>query len=120
VAKADSKSIGDYVVGLFELPLLSLLKDPLEPVLDIIAENAVAAAAAALALLAIPLAIVYSFIPKVLSLRLQVAGCTVYTPFKRSAIKRRIAFKRSATSATQLLFHMQIVTLKRRIAVSRA
>jgi len=40
--------------------------------------------------------------------------------FKRSAIKRRIANKRSATSATQLLFPIQIVMFKRRIAVSGA
>jgi len=32
--------------------------------------------------------------------------------------KRRIAIKRSATSATQLLFPLQIVIFKRRIAVS--
>jgi len=36
--------------------------------------------------------------------------------FKRSAIKRRNAFMRSAKSATQLLFFMQIVTFKWRIA----
>jgi len=40
--------------------------------------------------------------------------------FKRSAMKRRIAFQRSATSATQLLFPIQLVMLKRRIAVSGA
>jgi len=44
---------------------------------------------------------------------------TVYTP-KRSAIKQRIAIKRSATSATQLLFPLQIVMFKRRTAVSGA
>jgi len=40
--------------------------------------------------------------------------------FKRSAIKRRIAIKRSATLGTQLLFPIQIVMFERRIAVSGA
>jgi len=40
--------------------------------------------------------------------------------FKRSAIERSIAIKRSTTSATQLLFPIQIVMFKRRITVSGA
>ena len=64
-AKADAKTIGDRVVSLFDLPLLSLLKDPLEPVLDIVADSAVAASAFAVLLLALPLSILYLLVPKV-------------------------------------------------------
>ena len=64
-AKADTKTIGDHVVSLFDLPLLALLKDPLEPVLDIVADSAVAASAFAVLLLALPLSILYLLVPKV-------------------------------------------------------
>jgi calnexin len=60
----SSKGVSDYVLALFDLPGLSLLKGPLEPLLDIVEDNAIVASATALGLLALPLFVLYSLLPK--------------------------------------------------------
>lgn len=61
-ATSDGKTLGDYVVSIFEIPPLSFLQGPLEPLLDTIRDNTIVAAAVALGLATIPLFILSSLL----------------------------------------------------------
>ena len=61
-ATSDGKTIGDYVVSIFEIPPFSFLQGPLEPLLDTIRDNTIVASAVALGLASIPLFILSSLL----------------------------------------------------------
>ena len=64
-AESGERSFGDKLVSIFDLPLLSFLQGPLEPVLDVIRDSTFVAGAFALGLASIPLFILSSVLSKV-------------------------------------------------------
>ena len=58
----QSRSIGDWVVLLFDYPPLSFLQGPLEPILETIRDNSIVASAFALGLASIPILVLSSLL----------------------------------------------------------
>lgn len=91
-ATSDGKTLGDYVVSIFEIPPLSFLQGPLEPLLDTIRDNTIVAAAVALGLATIPLFILSSLLSSKVAFCTSASFSTILIPFDSRSWLNRLSY----------------------------